>query len=152
MVKDASTIPKYSRVGYINLDRPVDHLVATFMASLAAEVGYLPTRWTYLSREKFLEDHGHLGNVLVARAASSHTLVCGGTKVARFWTDVENHAKVQVATPLVLELQKLKIPIKSELIPASNKRKAKDFLYQVLITKEAEAKVLALLIKKVYDV
>lgn len=143
-------IEKYSRVGYINLSRPVDSLVGAFVSCLPDDVGMLPPRWKYFGQEAFLKKYGHLGTTLLAKAANSHTVVCRGIKAARFWTDASHSAKVQVCDSLIPILDSAGIV--AEDIPASNLRKSNGFTRQVKITKEAEARVIALVIRKVFDV
>jgi hypothetical protein len=142
-------IKKYSRVGYINLGRPVDNLVDHFVSYLPPAVGKLPLRWKHFSVEQFLTTYGHLGDTLLAASANSHTVVCRGVKAARMWTDVANSSKIQIADPVVSLL-----PDSFEVskIPVSNVRKSSGFSYQVRISMPIEAKIIALLVREVYGV
>ena len=149
-MKTPEIIEKYSRVGYINLDRPVDRLVSTFVSSLPTDLGLLPARWKYFGQESFLKTYGHLGTTLLAKSSNAHTVVCRGMKAARFWTDAVHSAKIQVSDSLVPALTTAGIVVDN--IPESNARKSSGFTKQVKITKDVEARIVALVLRKVYDV
>lgn len=130
--------PKYLRWGYFDRERVSDQLLSAFLQELPGD-GRLPSRWKDASK------YADQGLVLWAASTSSHTLVLGGVKILRIWTDASNHCWVEGAHHVLPDhLQ--------ELIPTGNFKKSKPFSLRAKITTAADMCSLAKTVRTVYGI
>lgn len=139
-------VPRYYRFGYTDGGRRCDKLLAAFHSVIPVSVlASLPSRWRYVSSDRFLDRYGWMGPVIWATSYGSHLLLIGGQRVLRIWTDADNQCWVE-AQPHVLS----KVAIVS--IPEKNIRKSKPFTYRTKITLETEMSALAIRTKMLYGI
>ena len=88
---------KFERKGYEPQDRPVDEMVAAFMAAL--DHPYELPR--IFNAANFKEKYGKYGSCMVAKTASYHSLYHKGVLVARFWTNAAGAAIIDIIPEVV---------------------------------------------------
>lgn len=139
---------RYHRVGYINLGRRSDHLLAFFLGLIPGD-GKLPLHWKYIDNPTFLSKFGNLGPILWAAANNSHLLMINGFHVLRIWHDTSAGVYIDLADHLAGQLTNPKLPAVNT-IPLANARKSNPFTKRIKLSQQWQMKELANLVKKTY--
>jgi len=137
---------KYIRSGYYSRGNHSDVLLQ-YLVSKVKHDGILPSRWFHTSTQSFLHLYSNLGNVLWAKAASSHMLLLYGNKTFRLWTDSKSACFLDLNDGLASAIHTL-LPV--ETIPVGNIKKCKPFTKRVLVTTTAQIDILLQAIRSIY--
>jgi hypothetical protein len=139
---------KHMRVGHIPLGRFCDEVVALATDQITTH-GVLPRRWSWCSRDLFIDKYSCLGRSLWAKTASYHLLMIDGLHVFRIWTDVSKSCIVDINESLATLLS-------SEYnvtdAPPSCYRKTKPMLKRFKVESLEDAQSLCIVVKNLYRV
>jgi hypothetical protein len=138
----------YHRMGYVDQGRKSDSLLAVFLGLLPGD-GRLPLRWHYRSHERFLEKHGHLGNILWAASNNSHLLMMYGFHALRIWHDTAKTCYVEIADNLYGNLGP-QLTKQVESIPEKNWKKSKPFTKRIQVWQQWQMQALYEAVKRTY--
>jgi hypothetical protein len=135
---------RYRRRGYVDYGRTSDRILAEFILAFPSS-NYLPDGWRHTGPESFVLRYGHMGVLLWAASASSHTLFYCGTPIIRIWTDAKKscyvEAKSLVLTDFVIDI-----------IPPKNTRKSAPFAHRVRLGNPHDATLILQRLKQVYGI
>lgn len=139
---------KHLRVGHIPHGRFCDTVVAFAAAEIATQ-GVLPKRWSWQSRDLFLDKYASLGRALWAKTASYHLLMIDGLHVFRIWTDVAKSCIVDINESLATLLSSEYNVIET---PSSCYRKTKPMLKRFRVESLEDVQSLCIVVKNLYRV
>lgn len=135
--KDDLSEIKYARVGHTDQGRNCDRLVNAAV-DLLGDIPTLPPRWSWKSRESFLQTYKH--RLIWSKTQSYHLLMVDGIHALRIWTDSPDSCLVDVGSHLVDAVRAAGFEI--ETTPKSSQRKTKPMTYRTRVFKDTEVQLL----------